>query len=688
MGVLGFVFFIGTQTVSAQFTLTEDFKGNTAPNFVFGDGAYLTSGIVDPANAGWLRLTEAQTYDKGYVFINKTFPSTLGVIIDFEYKMWRKSSNFEGADGFSIFLFDGAISESEFSLGGYGGSLGYAPNTNTVPFGVTGGYIGIGLDAYGNFSNPTEGRNGGPGEKPNSIVLRGPTTTNPNTTNAYLAGKQFGSGVRTENWLDYNAEATERPDNGTFYRRVQIEIKPTADDYKVIVRWATTFGGPLEEVLSYTMITDPSPTLKLGFAAATGGDVNYHEIRNLYVTTPGNLRIAKTANKNILEANTNITYNIEVSNDTGSDLTGIAFEDKLTDGNGNVIPDGMFDITSISFVGFSSGTNISENPSGNSISGVLNMVMNSTGTITVTGTLNAVPEGNVLSNTATIVPTDISDQDMSNNTAVVNTPVLAEDVDLIIDTAVNTSCLDEANGNTFTLTVSNMGTSDLNYGDGPYDDWIIVTLQIPSGASISGLNYAGWKFLDSSHPYFPSDANTYYFQKTAGFWTETLGAGMSLPPIKYKLSKNSGYKNTATVGVSSPYSNPELPNNQQNNTNETIIFNPTQGSIAGNQAICIGSVPANITSVTAGNDGSGVGNISYVWESSIDGGVTWTSISGATQADYQPGNVYKTTHFRRKTIVSIPTASCSSIYTNTVIITVKKCMVISNPALRSRAINN
>ena len=189
------------QNVSAQFTITDDFRNQGSPDVVIGDNAYFTSGIADPVGAGWLRLTEASGNQKGFAFVDRSFPSTLGVIADFEYIMWRNNSDgtYRGADGIGVFLFDGTINENNFALGGYGGSLGYAPNTASgTNEGLTGGYIGIGLDAYGNFGNDNEGRNGrfanpSSGRVPNAIALRGTTTNNPNTTNQFLNFLQKGS---------------------------------------------------------------------------------------------------------------------------------------------------------------------------------------------------------------------------------------------------------------------------------------------------------------------------------------------------------------------------------------------------------------------------------------------------------------------------------------------------------------
>src|SRR5262249_49589948 len=83
--------------------------------------------------------------------------------------------------------------------GAAGGALGYAQRTGTsqgAPTGpgVNAGFLGIGLDAFGNFANDYEGRGGGcataaplgtgsgnPGtsnQAPNTVTLRGPGQRN------------------------------------------------------------------------------------------------------------------------------------------------------------------------------------------------------------------------------------------------------------------------------------------------------------------------------------------------------------------------------------------------------------------------------------------------------------------------------------------------------------------------------
>ena len=78
------LFMLLSIAVHAQFTVTETFKGSAlSGNIITGGTAVLTSGIADPVNDGWLRLTPAATNQKGYAYVNSSFPSTMGVIMEF-----------------------------------------------------------------------------------------------------------------------------------------------------------------------------------------------------------------------------------------------------------------------------------------------------------------------------------------------------------------------------------------------------------------------------------------------------------------------------------------------------------------------------------------------------------------------------------------------------------------------------
>lgn len=582
--------------VMAQFTVTEDFRGSAGPDIIVGDDAKLTSGEEDPVGAGWLRLTSDAKNQKGYAYINKSFPSTQGILIDFEYTMWRNEEfTYNGADGISVFLFDADYGPGNFDLGAYGGSLGYANSEDVNPenLGLTGGYIGIGLDAFGNFTHESEEKNGGStSESPNSVTLRGATTGSMSTTNPYLDGATITgvnpittddaeneSGDASFDGIDYNTITSTRPDINTFYRRVQIKILPVSGgNYDITLRMATGFGGSFTELISYTTSTPPPPLLKLGFAASTGEGVNNHEIKNLTATTLGDLRLIKMANKNVLrsrdpneEDEDKIEYAIEITNDTKADLTDIDFEDILTDANGDPIPNGMFKITEVSHTGFDSSGTTLPNPSNSNpiteaeVIGSVAMEAESVGVITIKGTLDGIPAGNILSNTAEVTPNSITDDNPTNNISTVNTPVISEGVDLVVDKEVMNSCLD-SNGNKFSLTVSNVGSNDLDYHE--TNNYIKVTDTLPSGTNIDNILASDWEVSNNGNVYtfkYPKDAAYWpYWQPNQG----TLKSGHSLPEITFTLkdSDNSGYENFVDVELKSNGNvTTEPPENRYNN---------------------------------------------------------------------------------------------------------------------------
>ncbi len=135
-----------------------------------GSGALrLTNGAVDTGSGG--------TNQTGAVVSNFTFPTTQGIqvtwtSVTYGGNAYKNSAGaLSGADGISFFLSDGA---QPATVGALGGSLGYScSNVNGTYDGVVGGYIGIGMDEYGNFSNKSDNTNTGPAQAPGAIALRG-----------------------------------------------------------------------------------------------------------------------------------------------------------------------------------------------------------------------------------------------------------------------------------------------------------------------------------------------------------------------------------------------------------------------------------------------------------------------------------------------------------------------------------
>ncbi|KAA2238879.1 hypothetical protein F0L74_21945 [Chitinophaga agrisoli] len=96
------------------------------------------------------------------------------------------------------------------------------------------------------------------------------------------------------------------------------------------------------------------------------------------------------------------------------------------------------------------------------------------------------------------------------------------------------------------------------------------------------------------------------------------------------------------------------------------------GRISPSQIITSNTSPSQLLSVTAASGGTGA--YSYQWESSADE-ISWSAISGATAAAYQPGTVSKTTYYRRKVTSGTETGASNTLQVLT------KNEVLNKPAV-------
>ena len=103
---------------------------------------------ADPSGSGALRLTSAGGGEEGGVGYTLSVPSTDG--IDAIFDSYQYGGN--GADGIGFYLAAANPSDPQppSAIGEAGGALGYSINGGP---GMTYGYLGIGLDAYGNYAN-------------------------------------------------------------------------------------------------------------------------------------------------------------------------------------------------------------------------------------------------------------------------------------------------------------------------------------------------------------------------------------------------------------------------------------------------------------------------------------------------------------------------------------------------------
>jgi MSHA biogenesis protein MshQ len=236
-------------------------------------------------NSGYLRLTNNTGNNAKAATVPGIFPAS-GNYISVEFQQY--AYNGTGADGIAVTLSDYATSAVP---GAFGGSLGYAQKTGTScssTAGVTcpgfaGGWIGVALDEFGNYQNPTEGRIGGPGVVSQSVGVRG-----------------SGSGVNGYNWLAGTSSLTPQIDNHTsttpspgYYYQVIVDARNDASGTTSVSVNRDTGGGysPLISIPNvytaaaaqgFTQSAVPS-NWQISFTGSTGGSTNIHEISGLRI---------------------------------------------------------------------------------------------------------------------------------------------------------------------------------------------------------------------------------------------------------------------------------------------------------------------------------------------------------------------------------------------------------------------
>jgi autotransporter-associated beta strand protein len=291
-GLLGMLAALPTSGLFAQTTYNASFTGATAGGWVFGAnpgdskpfltaatgaGGYDGSGNaigapLDAVGDGWLRMNTNTGDQSTFALLDtQIFSVNAKIEIQMDYAFWNGS----GADGITFFLVDGNINSSTFTPGAYGGSMGYAQRTGEA--GMPGGYLGFALDNFGNYSNGSEGRNGGITNDgtlyPNRVSVRGPESSN----YAYIASGDVGT------QMDFPTYTTRPDQTGADYRSFRIVFDA---NNQLTVQMKFGVSGSFNNVFTADLsVYDRPDSFKIGFTGATGGSTEIHELRNVSVTT-------------------------------------------------------------------------------------------------------------------------------------------------------------------------------------------------------------------------------------------------------------------------------------------------------------------------------------------------------------------------------------------------------------------
>ncbi|QYK01800.1 DUF6701 domain-containing protein [Shewanella psychrotolerans] len=264
---------------SAYFTCSSTqlgcFKDDFNRQDLGSDWAIKTLGSsVPPAiNSQRMRITEASGNQATSSTFQRLFPAENNLVqVEFDYFAWSPSSG-TGGDGVAIILSDAAITPQP---GSFGGSLGYAQRDDGTP-GFAGGWIGIGLDEYGNFSNPNEGKQGGLGFRPQAVAIRGSN----HSGYMYLAGTR----ANISPTIDVRGTNSAKPNHRY---RITVDSRQAGKALVLVERDIKDGNGfqvliPQFDARNINGQGGVPADFYLSITGSTGGANNNHEIDNFEV---------------------------------------------------------------------------------------------------------------------------------------------------------------------------------------------------------------------------------------------------------------------------------------------------------------------------------------------------------------------------------------------------------------------
>ena len=255
-------------------------------------GSFLPQ-VVDVGGQKRLRLTTAGTNQATLVQLKKWLPGAANkVVVDFDHYTYGGN----GADGVGVVFSDASVAPAP---GGNGGSLGYAPKSGVNGF--AGGWLGIGIDEFGNYPNSSEGRVGYPagwvppagaavaaGAYANSVAVRGSgagTTGYRLLANSGVLSPAIWRNTNTSSTLQKYRITIDHSNSINAYVTVQRDASGTGNNYVTII--------PTFDIRGPNSLQAPVPAnFLVSLVGGTGGSTNIHELANIstcatYINEPG-----------------------------------------------------------------------------------------------------------------------------------------------------------------------------------------------------------------------------------------------------------------------------------------------------------------------------------------------------------------------------------------------------------------
>ncbi len=221
---------------------------------------------------GRLRMTQAVANQATSATYQRTYPAADNlVIVEFDYLAYGGS----GADGLAVVLSDATVTPQP---GSFGGPLGYGFKPG-IP-GFAGGWLGFGLDEFGNFSN--EGGSTNIGRRQQSVVIRG--------SGAGTSGYRYLRGTCNNGATNPAGGClTPRVDgNANNPHRYRFTVDSRAPGTTLVSVERDHGTGFITLIAPFNARNQPNQAavpanFLLSLTGSTGGSTNIHELDNLSI---------------------------------------------------------------------------------------------------------------------------------------------------------------------------------------------------------------------------------------------------------------------------------------------------------------------------------------------------------------------------------------------------------------------
>ena len=219
-----------------------------------------------------MRLTSNQRNVATASTVQRLFPAA-GNYIQVEFKHYAYGGS--GADGMAVVLSDAAVAPQP---GAFGGPLGYGTRgTSTTP-GFVGGWLGVGIDEYGNFS--TEGGPGGPGRRLDSVAIRGSGISPYTSGYRYIAGTpaNLSPGIDQSGSAAGPGHTYRITIDGRFTNQALVTVERNSGSGYVVLPNLNAVN-----VLAAANQAALPADFYLSLTGSTGGSTNFHELDDLQI---------------------------------------------------------------------------------------------------------------------------------------------------------------------------------------------------------------------------------------------------------------------------------------------------------------------------------------------------------------------------------------------------------------------